>query len=116
MPSTQFYFSDPNGHSVEFIALHNDPPDARLRSGDIRIDDIPLPQQLLHKPPTDESSRVGHSDMHEACSQCDSISSTTPLPCLQCVVTPDRLARYFSCLKRVSTAQFGAIQHAVRRA
>jgi lactoylglutathione lyase len=28
MPSAQFYFSDPDGHSVEFIALLNDPPDS----------------------------------------------------------------------------------------
>jgi lactoylglutathione lyase len=27
MPSAQFYFPDPDGHSVEFIALLNDPPD-----------------------------------------------------------------------------------------
>jgi lactoylglutathione lyase len=27
MPSAQLYFSDPDGHSVEFIALLDDPPD-----------------------------------------------------------------------------------------
>ena len=27
MPSAQFYFTDPDGHSVEFIALLSDPPD-----------------------------------------------------------------------------------------
>lgn len=28
MPSAQLYFRDPDGHSVEFIALLDDPPDA----------------------------------------------------------------------------------------
>jgi lactoylglutathione lyase len=28
MPSAQLYFSDPDGHSLEFIALLDDPPDA----------------------------------------------------------------------------------------
>ncbi len=27
MPSAQLYFRDPDGHSVEFIALLDDPPD-----------------------------------------------------------------------------------------
>ena len=27
MPSTQLYFRDPDGHSLEFIALLDDPPD-----------------------------------------------------------------------------------------
>lgn len=28
MPSAQLYFRDPDGHSVEFIALLDDPPDS----------------------------------------------------------------------------------------
>ena len=28
MPSAQLYFTDPNGHSLEYIALLDDPPDA----------------------------------------------------------------------------------------
>src|SRR5436190_12033494 len=30
MPSAQLYFRDPDGHSVEFIALLNDPPDPKF--------------------------------------------------------------------------------------
>ena len=30
MPSAQIYFSDPDGHSLEFIALLDDAPDAKF--------------------------------------------------------------------------------------
>ena len=30
MPSAQLYFRDPDGHSLEFIALLDDPPDAQF--------------------------------------------------------------------------------------
>ncbi len=30
MPSAQLYFRDPDGHSVEFIALLDDPPDSKF--------------------------------------------------------------------------------------
>jgi lactoylglutathione lyase len=50
MPSAQLYFSDPDGHSVEFIALLDDPPNpafigplSEWRARRHRPNDLPLP-------------------------------------------------------------------------